>query len=119
MALTYRNVLKDHLVEVPEPADIIAAAEAEAEKLFRKGTKRDRLDAELLTDRARAQAAAQRQTLAKMDQSRRWERYAAPAVSPVRERGPAPAPVPAQPPAEAEAPAKAVKATAPVKESKA
>jgi hypothetical protein len=104
MALTYRNTLKDHLVEVPEPADIIAAAEVEAERLFRKGTKRDRLDGELVADRARAQALAQRQTLTKMDESRRWERVAAPAVTQV-------IPVPAQQ-AEADAPAKPVKAAA-------
>ncbi len=102
MALTYRNVLKNHVVVVPEPADIIAAAEAEAERLLRKGTKRDRLDAELLTDRAKARAAAQRQTLAKMDQSRRWERHVAPpSVTPVRESTVA---------AHADAPVKAAKA---------
>jgi hypothetical protein len=110
MALTYRNMLRNHLVEVPEPADIIAAAEAEAEKLFRKGTKRDRLDAELIADRARAQASAQRQTLAKMDQSRRWERYVAPPTPQAQERAAAPAPAPAQ--AAAEVPVKAAKATA-------
>lgn len=87
MALTYKNVLKGHIVEVPEPADIIAAAEQEAERLFRKGTKRDRLDGELVTDRARAAAHAQRQTLAKMDQSRRWERVSTPPVAAVRDSG--------------------------------
>jgi hypothetical protein len=120
MALTYRNVLKNHVVEVPEPADIIAAAEVEAERLFRKGSKRDRLDAELLTDRARAQAAAQRQTLAKMDQSRRWERHVAPPVAVQERHAPppahaeAPAATPAGTPAgtSAEAPMKAAKAAA-------
>lgn len=112
MALTYRNVLKNHVVEVPEPADIIAAAEVEAERLFRKGTKRDRLDGELVADRARAQALAQRQTLAKMDESRRWERVAAPPIA----SSPA---VPAAAPTEAvEAPAKPVK-VAPKKETEA
>jgi len=117
MALTYRNVLKKHLVEVPEPADIIAAAELEAERLFRKGTKRDRLDAELITDRARAQALAQRQTLTKMDQSRRWERSVAPPIpappEPVAAAPTAPAPEPA-----AVKPAKPVKLAAkPAKEA--
>src|SRR5512138_1606449 len=80
MALTYRNLLRGHIVQVPEPADIVAAGEDEAERLFRKGTKRDRLDGELVMDRARAQAQHQRQTLAKMDESRRWERYVPPVV---------------------------------------
>jgi len=78
--LTYRNTLKGHVVEVPEPADIMAAAEAEAERLVRKGTKRDRVDGELVMDKARSRALHQRQTLTKMDQSRRWERYTAPPV---------------------------------------
>jgi hypothetical protein len=111
MALTYRNVLKKHLVEVPEPADIIAAAEEEAERLFRKGTKRDRLDAELIVDRARSQAMAQRQTLVKMEQSRRWERWVAPPIAvaePPAEPPPAPEPVaePAKPVKAAAKPAK-------------
>lgn len=113
MALTYRNVLKNHLVEVPEPADIIAAAEQEAERLFRKGTKRDRLDGELVTDRARAQAQAQRQTLAKMDQSRRWERVSTPPVAAVRDSGLGRAPAPPETAAEsvAEPVAKPAKTT--------
>ena len=93
MALTYRNALKGHVVEVPEPADIMSAAEAEAERLVRKGTKRDRVDAELVMDKARSRALHQRQTLTKMDQSRRWERYTAPPVvaapPPVVEAAPA------------------------------
>lgn len=101
MALTYKNLQRNHVVTLPEPADIIAAAEAEAELLFRKGTKRDRLDAELLVDRAQYRARAQRQTLAKMDVSRRWERCAPPPPP----AAPAPPPEP-----EAPAPAPAVKA---------
>lgn len=115
MALTYRNTLKGHIVSVPEPADILTAAEAEAEVLARKGTKRDRHDAELVMDRAQSTAGQQRQTLTKMDQSRRWERYTAPPVVAAPEPAPAPAPepVPAEPapsPAPA-APVKAAKAT--------
>ena len=110
MALTYRNVLKNHVVEVPEPADIIAAAEAQAEVLFRKGTKRDRLDGELIVDRAKAQAMQMRQTLTKMDESRRWERHVAPPAAPARDYSPAPAQAPAE--AAEEVPAKAAKVTA-------
>lgn len=82
MALTYRNTLKGHIVSVPEPADIVAAAEAEAERLTRQGTKRARADADLVMDKAHTRAIQQRQTLAKMDESRRWERYTAPPVAP-------------------------------------
>jgi hypothetical protein len=80
MALTYRNTLRGHIVNVAEPADILATAEMEAERLTRLGTKRARVDAELVMDKAQSQAIHQRQTLAKMDESRRWERYTAPPV---------------------------------------
>jgi len=110
--LTFRNTLKRHIVTVSEPADILAAAEQEAERLLRLGTKEGRLNAERVTGKAQAVARQMRQTLKKMDESRRWERYTAPPVvvtpPPVVEAAPAIEPVPV----ETSAPAKAVKATA-------
>lgn len=118
MALTYRNTLKGHVVAVPEPADILTAAEAEAEKLARLGTKRARLDAELLMDKAQSRALHQRQTLAKMDESRRWERYTPPAVVvPAEPAPPAPEPAPQLAPKPTKAPAKAAKPDEPPTEA--
>jgi hypothetical protein len=107
MALTYRNTIRKHVVTVAEPADILAAAEVEAERLNRLGTKDGRLDAERLMAKAQSQARHMRQTLTKMDQSRRWERYAPPPVVPA-----------SPPPSEAlvpEAPAAKATKAAPVK----
>jgi hypothetical protein len=91
--LKYRHRKFGHIVEVDEPADVIAKADAEAEALTRIGTKRAKRDAENVGEYAQWQANRQRQTLARMDESRKWERY----VEPPAPAAAAPAPVPTPP----------------------
>lgn len=77
--LKYRHRKFGHIVDVAEPADVLAQADAEAERIARVGTKRAKREAEAIGEYAAWQANRQRATLARMDESRKWERYTPPA----------------------------------------
>ncbi len=79
MALQYRHVDLGHVVTMPEPADVLAEANRLAEATARIGTKRAKLEAELIGENAEWDAHNARQVLQRMDESRKWERYVPPA----------------------------------------
>ncbi|HEX7160537.1 MAG TPA: hypothetical protein VF223_04780 [Trebonia sp.] len=106
--LKYRHRKFGHIVDVLEPADVLAQADIEAERVARVGTKRAKRDAEAIGEYAIWQANRQRQTLARMDESRKWERYTPPAEEPAKAPPP---PAPAAPPADSSVETKPAKRT--------
>lgn len=74
MALKYRNAVTGRVVTMLEPTEVINDAEKQAAEVARGGTKQARVQGELIADRAQQQAVHTRHTLAKMDESDKWER---------------------------------------------
>lgn len=81
MAIPYRHKHFGHVVEMPEPHEIEAAAQAEAENVLRSGVKGGRELAESIVDNGKLQAQRMRQVLAKWDVHPRFERYTPPPVA--------------------------------------
>lgn len=84
--LQYRHRKFGHVVDVPEPSDILAAADREAAAVAAIGTKDAKKRAEAIGEYAQWHANRQRQTLALMDKARKWERYTPPPAPVVVQR---------------------------------
>jgi hypothetical protein len=73
--LKYRNTNSGEVVEMPEPSDIVEAAEKEAAEVAKSGTQAAKAKAELIGDVAANNAIHARHTLERMNESTKWERY--------------------------------------------
>lgn len=76
MALKFKNNATGRVVDMPEPHEVIAAAEAEAEVRARVGSKRAKREAEAIADRGVKLAGQAERTIKAMSgDCRRWSRY--------------------------------------------
>lgn len=85
MALSYKNQRTGRVVTMLEPTEVEDQAEAEAEALARKGTKKSRNMAERVAELGRKKAIHVKHTIIRMDASETWQRVSdkTPEVQPV------------------------------------